>query len=139
MTMSGLPNTMSAAEAARACGMSERTIRRWVAAGRLTADESGPTMRVAARDLQPWLDGLSGQAPTGQAGPDVRQAVGNGHSTLGPDTDTARPDLTVLVTLVANLQHELVAKAEAAAMWQERARVLQEQLDVSQRALPSGE
>jgi excisionase family DNA binding protein len=139
MTMSGLSESLSAAEAARACGVSERTIRRWVAAGRLTADESGPTMRVAARDLAAWRDNMSGQAPAGQARPDVRQAVSNGHSTLSPDTDTARPDLAALVTLVANLQHELVAKAEAAAMWQERATTLADQLAALQRpALEAG-
>jgi hypothetical protein len=139
MSMSGLPDTLSAAEVARACHVSERTIRRWVVAGRLPGDLSGPTLRVAARDLQPWLASMSGQSANGQAGPDVRQAVGNGHSTSVTDTETARPDLTALVNLVADLQHQLVAKAEAAAMWQARADMLAGQLAALQQpALEAG-
>jgi excisionase family DNA binding protein len=140
MTMSGLSDYLSAAEAARACGVSERTIRRWVAAGRLAADLSGPTLRVAAGDLAAWRDHMSGQAPAGQARPDVRQAAGTGHSTFVTDTETARPDLTALVTLIAELQQQLVAKAEAAAMWQARATLLADQLAALQQpTLPAGE
>ena len=60
--------------------------------------------------------------------PDVRQALHSEHSTSVTDTETARPDLTALVDLVAKLNADLVAKAEAAAMWQTRAAVLEAEL-----------
>jgi excisionase family DNA binding protein len=65
---------VSAAEAGQLCHVSERTVRRWVASGRLPADASGPTLRLAVADLQPYfaaaVDTLpdEGQSPRAPAG-----------------------------------------------------------------------
>ena len=56
------------------CHVSERTVRRWVVSGRLPADASGPTLRLAVADLQPYfaaaVDTLpdQGQPPRAPAG-----------------------------------------------------------------------
>jgi hypothetical protein len=71
---SGRSGWVSAAEAGQLCHVSERTVRRWVASGRLPADSSGPTLRLAVADLQPYfaaaVDTLpdEGQPPRAPAG-----------------------------------------------------------------------
>jgi hypothetical protein len=144
MNTSGLPSFLSAASAARACGVAEYTIRRWVSAGYLAADTSGPTLRVPSAELRPWLTsrvGLDGQARLGQAGPNPGQVVRNGHSTTVTDTETAGPGPTALVDPVATLNAELVAQAEAAAMGQARADLLAGQLGAAriQLTAPPGQ
>ena len=114
MDISGLPTFLSAAEAARACGVAEYTIRRWVTAGYLAADTSGPTLRVRSATLRPWLASRAGM--DGQAGPNLSLVVRNRHSTTVADTETACPGPAALVDRVATLNTELVAKADAAAM-----------------------
>ena len=53
---------------------SERTVRRWVASGRLPADASGPTLRLAVADRQPLFAAAvdtipdQGQPPRAPAG-----------------------------------------------------------------------
>jgi excisionase family DNA binding protein len=72
---SGASGWVSAAEAGQLCHVSERTVRRWVASGRLPADASGPTLRLAVTDLQPYFaaavdtlpdEGQPPRAPAGQ-------------------------------------------------------------------------
>ena len=131
MDISGLPLFLSAAEAARACGVAEHTIRRWVTAGYLAADTSGPILRVRSAALRPWLastGGMDGQARLGPAGPSLGQGGRNRPSTTATDTETVRPDMTALVDLVRELKADVIAKAEAAAMWQARADMLEAEL-----------
>jgi excisionase family DNA binding protein len=125
-TASGDTTWVSAAEAGRLCGVTERTVRRWVAAGHLAADMSGPTLRIAVADLQPYIDAAAmtlpapGQSPRppsgrrrmpGPDGPDaaapaeVRTDV-SGH---GPDhpPDMSRELVDVLQGQVADLREML--------------------------------
>jgi excisionase family DNA binding protein len=151
MTMSALPLYLSAREAAARSGVDERTVRRWIASGRLAADKCGGTFRIALLDLAPFLP--SAAAPADMSAADNRTAaapVTNG-STL---TDTpaaagaAAPD-TEAPHLAAALQHahdqmvtlarELAESHAVAAMWQARADMLAAQLAALQQpALEAG-
>jgi excisionase family DNA binding protein len=64
--MSGPDRSLSAHEAAARCGVSERSVRRWIASGRLKADASGREFRISERDLEPSSghhDGHIGDSP----------------------------------------------------------------------------
>lgn len=109
---------LSARESAAYCGVSEKTIRNWIASGRLSAEKSAGAFRIAQDDLD-VIRARSPRPPQGQesASADVR-AEG------GPQG----ADLAGLVALVDRLTVENRQLAEAAAVWQERARVLSDQL-----------
>src|SRR5881394_472202 len=55
MDMSAVPAPLSAREAAARCGVDERTVRRWIARGRLAADKHGGVFNIAPCDLAPFL------------------------------------------------------------------------------------
>jgi excisionase family DNA binding protein len=46
-----MPAYLSARESAAYCGVSEKTIRNWIASGRLSAEKSAGTFRIAQDDL----------------------------------------------------------------------------------------
>lgn len=108
---------LSAREAATAAGVSERTIRNWISAGKLSAERTSAGFRVRSEDL--------GNVPTSAA---TSAAIAGKNGTV-PEPSA---DLSALVDLV----RELLPKAEAAAMWQARAEHLANQLEQAQRALP---
>src|SRR5215211_3073650 len=90
----GRSRWVSAAEAGQLCHVSERTVRRWIASGRLPADLSGSTLRLAVADLQPYLaaavDTLHDQGQPPRAP--------SGHLTVlrpGPDADLAGPPVDI--------------------------------------------
>jgi len=128
--MSGV---VSANEAARRFGLSEKTVRRWIAAGKLTADKRGRAYRVslsevAALNGQPKADNPGPSANGGQTA-DIRSAPPTADST------SAMSGIPELVQLVARLHDEVsrskseVAEyAATAAMWQARARMLEERV-----------
>jgi hypothetical protein len=136
---SGASRWVSATEAGYLCHVSERTIRRWVASGRLPADLSGPTLRLALGDLQPYISAAGdtlpddGQPrptpaphltlvraapdPAGLA-PDIRTDSGADH----PEADPASADKTLdmsreladaLKAEVADLRARLTASDQA--------------------------
>jgi len=114
-----MAGTLSARQAATVCHVSERTIRNWIAAGKLPAERTAEGFRVHEEDL-------AGRVPTHA---ETRsEPSGNGSAVSA--------DLSELVHLVVKLQADVVAKAEAAAMWQARAEMLAAQLDHA-RALPA--
>jgi len=125
----------SARQAADYCGVSEKTIRNWLAAGRLSAERSAGGFQIAVADLDALRRGTP-QAPQG-ADP---SAEGIRAESRGDDAATVNllPALTDALQLVRELQHALVAKAEAAAMWQARAEMLASQLAAPPPALDSG-
>jgi excisionase family DNA binding protein len=113
-----MSDLLSAHAAAARRGVSERTVRRWIKAGRLAADRSGGAYRVSLEAVA----ALAGQRPgqcDGQVADDGRPA----------DSAAAASATTLeLVRLVDRLQAELVATTAAAAMWQTRAEVLGQRL-----------
>ena len=54
--MDQLPLFLSAVEAAKRTGQSERTIRRWIESGKLPATKHGSQFKIALADLEPLLD-----------------------------------------------------------------------------------
>jgi excisionase family DNA binding protein len=65
---------VSAAHAARLYGRSEKTVRRWIASGRLPAEKIGGAYSVDLADLAQLVGALS--APTSAQGPDTVSAPG---------------------------------------------------------------
>ena len=130
---------VSAHQAAARFGVNEKTVRRWIAAGKLRADKRDGVYQVSLEEVA----ALCGQR-RGVGGPEA--AVGG--QAAAPDTgpsgscpdpvaDTPRPDAAAahLADLVRELNAELVRKAEAAAMWQARADVLGSQVGYLQTQL----
>src|SRR5215211_4282146 len=95
---------VSITEAAVLAGVSERTVRRWVTRGHLTAARRGQALMIATAELA-----------------DVRRHAGghpDGH--VPPGADTSAAEACHLADLVRELQAELLRRTEAAAMWQAR-------------------
>jgi excisionase family DNA binding protein len=114
---------VSAVEAARLSGLSERTIRRWVKRGKLRAVRDGHAVRVPLSEVMDLCGRRSCQpADSGQVG-----HVDSGHSGASHDGGQATSHdngQDSLLTLVRELKTELVQTAAAAAMWQARAEML---------------
>jgi hypothetical protein len=110
------------AEASERSGLSVDALRRQVKRGRLLSRQEqtryGPTWLVSA-----------GALPSASARVDSAPTVG---ARVGVEGGAA---VLALVEHNKQLQAELVAKAEAAAMWQARAEFLAGQLEQAQRAL----
>jgi excisionase family DNA binding protein len=119
---------LSAREAADYCGVSEKTIRNWLASGRLSADKSAGSFRIP----QEQLDALRRDGPRSPRGAD-RQPEGSAEDvrTEGPQVLTTAD----VLTLVREAQAEAMARAEAAAMWQARAEVLAIRLEQAEHRL----
>ena len=113
---------VSAHQAAARCGVSERTVRRWIARGRLAADKHAGVYRVALEDV--------GALAAALHGPPADSAADSGHladdAAAGPASAAA--DSGHWAALVRDLQAELLRRTEAAAMWQARAEMLGHQL-----------
>jgi excisionase family DNA binding protein len=112
---------LSIRDVATECRVSTKTVRRWIASGRLPAVKRGRHVHIASDELAAFR----GQVDS--------QPVDRGHG--GQDTGDSedRPEDTssgqaVLLELVRDLQRQVIEKAEAAAMWQARAQLLAEQL-----------
>jgi len=97
----------SAREAADYCGVSEKTVRNWLASGLLEAVKSAGSFRIDREQLEP-LRRKSAPLPASAD----RQSV---------DVPVSGADLLLLVR---EAQADAMAKAEAAAMWQARAEML---------------
>jgi hypothetical protein len=111
------------AEAAAELGLSRHALRRRVRAGQITS-------RQVQRPHGPTYEVLLDPDAT------VASAVRQGDARNGGATATVTPPLAELVTLVRDLQADVVRHAAAAAMYQERCRVLEAQVD-QLRALPA--
>jgi excisionase family DNA binding protein len=109
--------TLSARAVAARCGVSERTLRRWIVDGRLPAVKVDGAFQVAAADLEM----LNGRAPR-HAAPDAeggaphaaapRHAAANGAANgAAPPADTPQRDETVL-TLLAEVRRLNDERAE---------------------------
>jgi len=131
---------LTIAEAAAALGVSVDTVRRRVRRGELAAEqvqtERGPVWRLSVHAVPSVLSTPSTSVPGTPSS--------NGHSTLGTPGSAAehamhdqplRPELLKALELLERAQVEVVAKAEAAAMWQTRAELLAVQLQQRDREL----
>jgi excisionase family DNA binding protein len=124
---------LSARESADYCGVSEKTIRNWIASGRLSAEKSAGSFRIAQGDL----DTLRRGSPHRPQGADSASAeVRADDGPQGADESAVVAGLAGLVVLVDRLQVENRLLAEAAAVWQERARMLEERLALAPPQAP---
>ena len=104
----------SARQAAEQLGVCERTVRRWISAGRLAAVKQGREFRIAAEDLLAFSrPGQARSAPRAEPIPVIP----------GPADEAAD-----LADLARELQEDIVRQSELAALWQARAAVLSEEL-----------
>jgi excisionase family DNA binding protein len=106
---------ISARRAAELAGVSEKTIRNWIAVGKLSAERSAAGFRIARDQLEPLIP-----RSTRTSAPAERNGAESADSPQTPSADRSAAMLE-LVHLVAQLQGDVVAKVEAAAMWQTRA------------------
>jgi len=111
---------VSARDAAARCGVSERTVRRWIASGQLQADKRGQSFRIPLEALEQHVHNDSGHAADSCGEADTVAAF------LPENRDTPQQisEAGHLATLLRETQAELVQKSEAAAMWQARAEML---------------
>jgi excisionase family DNA binding protein len=117
---------VSANEAAHHFGLSEKTVRRWIKSCRLKADKSGRAYRVTLSEVA----ALIGPNTAHDGGPSA-DTVQTADTTSAPSTTNSRSamfGIPELVALVDRLQVENLQLAEASAVWQEWARVLEEWL-----------
>ncbi len=63
--------TFSARQAATYCGVTETSVRRWIASGRLPATLEDGVFRIKEEDLLPFHNRHKGQVATGDAPPDA--------------------------------------------------------------------
>lgn len=111
-----MPAYVSARAAAESCGVSERTLRRWIAAGRLPADKDGGSFRIAAADIEKLTGHRNGHAAA--PAPAAALSATDRQAAAAPDTDAAaddpdtpRRDETIL-TLLAEVRRLNDERAE---------------------------
>ncbi len=132
---------LTAREAAEVAGVSERTIRRAIARGELPAGKHAGAYRIAPVDLATWQDRPAGAADTGhqrertaaKADRTDRQPPAARRDTpdradTGQAAGVTAAEFGPLAEVIAHQGAELARLAAAAALWQERARVLEGRL-----------
>jgi len=121
-----MSDVVSANEAAHRFGLSEKTVRRWIAAGRLTADKRGRAYCVSLSEVA----ALNGQRTGCDGGPtaDSGQTADNRSAPPTADAMSAMSGGAELVALVARLHDEVKLYAEAATLWQARAFMLEDRV-----------
>ena len=133
------PDTsLSLQEAAARAVVNERTLRRWIKSGRLLAVKDEGQYRITVSDLDRARRATSGATRTPDtdrpdaraSGPDRSDMPESGHRTVDMPASDSVPglDLTPMVSLIERQARELAEYREAAAVWQERARTLEQRL-----------
>jgi excisionase family DNA binding protein len=115
---------LSAEEAAQVCGVSPKTVRRWVKSGRLEAVKRGRSFRIERSAFGPFMGQDSAHTNHRNGTVDTPDT--------GQDTNSGQ---VVPAGLYRELQAEMVRKAEAAAMWQARAEFLAGELSQAREQL----
>src|SRR5215212_6609960 len=120
---------VSAAEAARMYGLSDKTVRRWIKAGKLRADIRDGAYLVAPDEVSALASRVSAHTsvPTSAPGTDMPAEDVRPSKPAGADTFSSGNN-DPLLTIIRELKAELLQTTAVAAMWQERARVLSDQL-----------
>ena len=119
---------LSAREAADYCGVSEKTVRNWLASGRLQAEKSAGSFRIPQDQLDTLKRNVGGSPQGAERQPEAEVSEVR---TPGPQVFTVED----VLRLVREVQADAMSKAESAAMWQARAEMLAAQLDQAQLAL----
>lgn len=109
-----MSDTLSVTEAATVAGVSVRTMRRRMASGQVVTVGSGHKRRVVAASLS---ENAANSDTSGQ--PDRTQSDTSATETV---------EAVHLAALVRELTAQVADQAAVAAMWQERARMLSDQL-----------
>ena len=128
-----MSDVVSANEAAHRFGLSEKTVRRWIVAGKLKADKSGRAYRVSLSEVA----ALSGQSKADNRGPipDSGQTADTDSAPPTADSMSAMSGIPELVALVERLHGEVRQYAETAATWQTRAELLAHQLGAAENKI----
>ena len=131
-------STLSLQEAAARAGANERTLRRWIKSGRLPAVKDDGQYRIVVADLEHARRATPGAIRTPDTsrpgaraeGPDMSDTPASGHRAPDIPASDIVPgfDLTPMVSLIERQARELAEYREAAAVWQERARTLEQRL-----------
>jgi len=126
----GMAAYMSARQAAAYCGVSEKTVRRWIASGKLAAQRDGASFRIAADSLyalqargnghaadtpRPHVDMAADSRAAGAAAPDM-------------SASTAAAEAAHLAALVRDLQQQNVELAGRVGFYQARIQELEGRL-----------
>jgi excisionase family DNA binding protein len=112
---------LSAREAADYCGVSEKTIRNWLASGRISAEKSAGAFRIPQAQLEAFRRDSAGDSAEDPQGADRKETAVRAD---GAEVLTAAQ----VLELIRETQAQLIAKSEAAAMWQARAELLASEL-----------
>jgi excisionase family DNA binding protein len=128
-----MPDVVSANEAAQRFGLSEKTVRRWIKSGRLTADKHGRAYRVSLSELAAVIGRENGH--DGGPSPDTVRSADIRSAPDTTDSTSAMSGIPELVALVDRLQAEARQHAETSAMWQERAGTLADRLAAAELQL----
>jgi excisionase family DNA binding protein len=136
LDLRAMESHLSAREAAEFCGVSEKTIRNWIVAGRLSAEKVNGTFQIAREQLEPL------RRPSAQSARTTHNAEWAAEVVHQDDcgeaaTRGAAPSVPAseLMTLLREAQAEAITKAEAAAMWQARAEMLVAELNATREQL----
>jgi excisionase family DNA binding protein len=127
---------VSARQAAELCGVSEKTVRRWIAAGRLKADKHGREFQISLADLAPFGASTARPADPPDEPDDLASQPAIEVTVIPPSqSPRAEPAVSYLADIVRDLQADLTEKAEAAATWQSRAELLARELEELRRLM----
>jgi excisionase family DNA binding protein len=98
--MSAASAYLSARDAAARCGVSERTVRRWIVKGRLPADRDGREFRITPEALAPFIGHAADNGQGAAAESDMAAAPQQQGAALSADVAAG------LLHLVDRLQRE---------------------------------
>ena len=124
-----MSDTLTVTEAATVAGVSVRTMRRWATSGQVRTVGSGHGRRIVAASLSK----------------ETAKADTNGQEDLPPDVTVSATSVTEtasgheadrLAALVTDLSVRLADQTALTAIWQERARVLGDQLALAAPVTP---
>jgi hypothetical protein len=116
-----MPTHVSAAEAARMYGLSEKTVRRWIKSGQLRADKSAGAYSVALEDVSAMAGRRSASGTDSGADVGTDRSAEDAHPPEAPGTDIMRAEamaaytrsiLEPLVSLVAQRETTIRDQAE---------------------------
>src|SRR4051812_8615776 len=131
-----MSTVLSARAAAARCGVSDRTVRRWIISGRLKADKAAGEFLIHLEDLEALTGHAAAAAAAPRREPDSGATSDTEDSRLGAAPAAAMSaDLSGLITLIERQQAQLLERTETAAMWQERAGTLADRLAATESKL----
>ena len=95
--------TFSARQAATYCGVTETSVRRWIASGRLPAALEDGVFRIREEDLLPFHDRHKAQVATGDA-----PVADTSQQGAPPSATQGAPSLDSLVALIERQQQTIM-------------------------------